>query len=68
LCALTYEKETTVGAITQAKINIISISSGSIVFEVSIDVPTNKKWSGCVNVIGFTALTTGNSNITLSVN
>jgi hypothetical protein len=67
LCALTYEKETLPGEIQQAKINIIRISLGSITLEVLIDVPTDEKWSGSVNVIKLKSKRSCDSTVSLSV-
>lgn len=63
LCAFTYEKELTTGAIKQTGITITSFSPGEIIFEVDRDIPQGNKWSGVLDIISLRALSSQNSII-----
>ncbi len=65
LCAFTYMKETTTGAIVGTGITIVSVSSGEIELSVDKTVPTGYQWSGAVDILEFTALSTDDTTITV---
>ena len=63
LCALTFTKETTAGAISGTGITITSFTPGAIQFTVDKTIPTGSHWSGVMNIIEFVALATGDAVI-----
>ena len=69
-CGFTWDKE--IASSTQilqgTDVRILSISEGTIVFEVVKTVPANTTWSGSVNIIHFRKLHTGDPNLSLVMN
>ena len=63
--ALTYEKETTPGAIPGTDVSVTYIEDGII--QYAIQNPESLYASGTLNIIGFRALTSGNTEVYLTV-
>jgi hypothetical protein len=53
LCAFTKARETGTGTPEGTNVTIIHSSPGIIRFQVSLNIPQGKKWSGTVNIITF---------------
>lgn len=66
LCAFTYAKELTAGEIPRTGITILTVSSGTITFEVDKDIAQDKKWSGMIDIFVFTALDTDSTEISIT--
>jgi len=65
LCAFTFTTELSTGAILGTDIVITSVSPGTIVFTVNKTIASEKKWSGVLNVFKFTALSAGNTTLSI---
>ena len=63
LSSLTYDRETTEGAIAGTGITITNVSDGSIMMTIDRSIPDNKKWSGLINAVEFKAKMTGKTKI-----
>ncbi|MBQ1947070.1 MAG: hypothetical protein II359_00460 [Clostridia bacterium] len=63
--ALTYEKETTPGAISGTDVSVTYIEDGII--QYAIQNPESLYASGTLNIIGFRALASGNTEVYLTV-
>ena len=67
-CIFTPENNITVGSIAGTNVQIISVSSGELVFKVTYSIPSGKKISGPINVLKFKALANGYANVTYRMN
>jgi alpha-tubulin suppressor-like RCC1 family protein/subtilisin family serine protease len=53
LCGMTYQKESSTGAIAGTDITIVQNEPGTIIFTIDKPIPVEKVWSGLVNIIVF---------------
>lgn len=68
LVALTKNKETTIGIVTGAGLEIISYAPGEIKFRVNTNIAKGKTWTGNLNIFKFRAKITGKTSFVTKYN